>query len=371
LKFLIIGQGLAGTLTGHRLETAGHTVHYSDAPKQTASSTVAAGIVNPITGRRFVKSWRIDELIPEAKGLYAQLEQTLGHKFWYEQPLIRTLYNRGDLNDWQARSADPGYPEYMDDQPDPGRIPDLTDTVFAYAGVRHAARVDVAGLVQSFREKLVQESRFTRKAFDYSLLVSLLGSESSAGPLNSISEVGGAAAGAKNGLTSKEHYDHIICCEGWRARHNPYFSYLPHGGNKGEVLIVKTKAPVLDRMFKHRVFLVPLADDTYWVGATSENRFNNDSPTLANRTFLEDRLAEILTGTDYEIIGHRAAVRPTVKDRRMFIGQHPEVPRLWILNGLGTKGASLAPLGSRWLVEAILTGKEIPAEVDIRRFIPG
>lgn len=356
MKFLIIGQGLAGTLTGHRLETAGHTVHYTDAPAQTAASTIAAGIINPITGRRFVKSWRIDELIPEAKGLYSQLEKILGAKFWYDQPLIRTLYNKGDLNDWQVRSADPGYPEYMDDQPDTGRLPQLTDAVFAYVGVRHTARVDVAALVQAYREKLVQENRFSKKETDFSDIPALLG----------------GGAGAKEGLNSRKRYDHIICCEGWRARHNPYFSYLPHSGNKGEILIIKTKAPVLDRMFKHRIFLVPLADGTYWVGATNENRFDDDdSPTLANRTFLEDRLAEILTGTDYEVIGHRAAVRPTVKDRRMFIGQHPEVPGLWILNGLGTKGASLAPLGSRWLVEAILAGKEIPAEVDIRRFIPG
>ncbi len=354
LKFLIIGQGLAGTLTGHRLEQAGHTVHYADAPEQTASSDVAAGIVNPITGRRFVKSWRIDDLIPEAKNLYGKLEQRLGRTLWYEQPLIRTLYNRGDLNDWQARSADTGYAEYMDDQPVTGNIPTLTAPVFAYAGVRHAARVDVSGLVRAVREKLVHENRLITEEIDYAQVPAFLGAD----------------AGAKKGLKSQDLYDHVICCEGWRARYNPYFNYLPHGGNKGEVLIVKTKAPLLDRMFKHRVFLVPLADGTYWVGATSENRFTDDSPTPENHRFLKDRLAEILTGTEYEIIGHRAAVRPTVKDRRMFIGQHPEVSGLWILNGLGTKGASLAPLGSRWLVEAILEGKEVPAEVNIRRFQP-
>ncbi len=352
LKFLIIGQGLAGTLVGHRLEQAGHEVHYVDAPEQTASSAIAAGIVNPITGRRFVKSWKIDDLIPEAKTLYANLEQQLGHKIWYASPLVRTLYNRGDRNDWQARSADPGYADYMEDEPNPGQIPAITAPVFAYAGVRHAARVDVAGLVGSVRKKLVQEDRLLSGAMEY----------------EDIPEVLGAAAGAGGRLKKKGYYNHVVCCEGWRARYNPYFSYLPHGGNKGEVLIIKTKAPLLDRMFKHRVFLVPLANGTYWVGATSENRFTDDSPTPTNRQFLEDRLAEILTGTEYEIIGHHAAVRPTVKDRRMFIGQHPEVPGLWIFNGLGTKGASLAPLGSRWLTEAILEGKDIPAEVDIQRF---
>lgn len=354
LNFLIIGQGLAGTLTGYRLEQAGHTVHYVDAPGQSASSEVAAGIVNPITGRRFVKSWRIDELLPVAKALYRKLEEELKVKLWYDLPLIRALYNRGDLNDWQARSADPGYPEYMDDVPDVGRIAELTAPAFAYAGVRQTARVDVAALIIAFRDKLVREGRFRAEVFDYAQIPQLLGAD----------------AGAEEKTQSNEGpvYDHIICCEGWRARFNPWFADLPHRGSKGEILIVKTQAPVLDKMFKHRVFLIPLADETYWVGSSNENKFTDDSPTPANRTFLADRLAELLTGTPYEIIGHRAAVRPTVKDRRMFIGTHPEIPQLSILNGLGTKGASLGPLGSRWLTEHLLEGKPIPEEVDIRRF---
>ncbi|WP_020567481.1 NAD(P)/FAD-dependent oxidoreductase [Neolewinella persica] len=347
MNFLIIGQGLAGTLTGYRLEQSGHTVHYVDAPRQTASSEVAAGIVNPITGRRFVKSWRMDELLPVARSLYHALEEELGIKLWYEQPLIRSLHHRGDLNDWQARSADPGYPEYMDDAPDVGRIPELTTSVFAYAGVRQAARVDVPALVSAFRKKLAMEGRFFAEVVDYEEIMGLL---------------------KVAGRTLKGPYDHLIFCEGWRARFNPWFGDLPHGGNKGEILIVKTQAPILEQMFKHRVFLVPLADDTYWIGATSENQFTDDSPTPANRNFLADRLAEVLTGTPYEIVGHRAAIRPTVRDRRMFIGTHPDIPQLAILNGLGTKGASLAPLGSLWLTEHLLEGKPIPEEVDIRRF---
>lgn len=343
MKFLLLGQGLAGTLLGYRLERAGHAVDYVDAPDQTASSQIAAGIINPITGRRFVKSWRIDQLIPEAKLLYTTLENELGLKLWHEMPLIRTLYNRGDLNDWQARSADPGYATYMEDLPDTGKVDTLTAPVFAYAGVRHAARVDVPLLVANYRQRLLAEGRLVQLAFDYATIPGLL-----------------------DGV-----YDHVVSCEGWRARYNPYFNYLPHGGNKGEVLIVKTKAPLLDRMFKHRVFLVPLADDTYWIGATSDNTFTDDSPTPSNRIFLADRLAEVLIGTEYEIINHQAAVRPTVRDRRMLLGNHPELDRLHIFNGLGTKGTSLAPLGSKWLVEFLLEGKALPAEVDIRRFAQG
>lgn len=371
MKVLIVGQGLAGTLLGYRLERAGVAVHYIDAPEQTAASTVAAGIINPITGRRFVKSWRIGELLPEAEALYGELERMLGVQLWFPLPLIRTLYNRGDRNDWEARGGDPGYATFLDDNPDPGRIPDITRPVFGYAGVRHAGRVAVSALVGAYRKRLCAEGRLLERELDWSDLPAVFGDvdNNTAGVVAERSRSTGAgerpkAAGA---WAADGPFDYVVSCEGWRARHNPWFAHLPHGGNKGEVLIVRTEAPPLERMFKHRVFLVPLADGTYWVGATSENQFDDDAPTAANRTFLRDRLEEILE-VPYEIVAHRAAVRPTVRDRRMFLGTHPEEPRLAILNGLGTKGASLAPLGSRWLAEHLLDRTPLPGEVDILRF---
>ena len=348
-RYLIVGQGLAGTLLGYRLERAGAEVHYVDAPGQTAASAVAAGIINPITGRRFVRSWRIGELLPAARRCYTELAERLGQPLYYDLPLVRTLYNRGDENDWLARSADPGYADYLDDEPALGRLPELTRPAYAYAGVRHSARVDVGGLVTAYRARLVAEGRFTAAAFDYSTLLL---------PPGRPARYQGA------------DYDRVVFCEGWRARRNPWFAYLPHGGNKGEVLSVTTDAPLLDRMFKHRVFLVPRTDrNDYWIGATSENRFPDDAPTAAGRRFLEQRLAEVLT-IPFTVTDHRAAVRPTVRDRRMFLGTHPADGRLAIFNGLGTKGASLAPLGSDWLARHLLAGAPLPVEVDIRRFAP-
>lgn len=306
---------------------------------------MAAGIVNPITGRRFVKSWRIEELLPAARKLYAELEDFLNVKIWHDLPLIRTLYNRGDENDWLARSADPGYPEYMDSRPDLGRLPKVTEPVFAYVGVRHAARVDIATLVESYRKKLKKEERFMEEEVNYQLF-----------------------SFTETGVTyNRLHFDRIIFCEGWRARYNPWFGHLPHGGNKGEVLTVKTDAPLLQRMFKHRIFLVPRADGVYWIGATSENKFQDDSPTPANRQYLTDRLEEVLN-VPFEVVDHQAAVRPTVRDRRPFLGVHPEHRNLFIFNGLGTKGASLAPLCSQWLFDYLEDEKSLPSEVDIRRW---
>ena len=351
IDYLIVGQGLAGTLIGFRLERAGHHVTYADAPEQQAASEVAAGIVNPITGRRFVKSWRIDELIPAARALYRELEEELDCRLWYDMPLVRTLFNRGDQNDWLARSGDPGYADYLDDDPDLGRIPALTHPAFAYAGVRHSARVDVGTLVLRYRERIRSTDRLLDTSLEYGAL-----------------RVTPDGVALTDGTTTRR-FDRVVFCEGWRARFNPWFGHLPYGGNKGEVLIVRLEgAPPLERLFKHRIFLVPQSDGTYWVGATSQNRWEDESASPAGREYLEGRLRELLT-VPFTVVEARAAVRPTIRDRRPVIGAHPEHPALWIFNGLGTKGASLAPLVSEWLLRSLEGGEAPPTEVGIGRFL--
>ena len=284
-----------------------------------------------------MRSWRIEELLVEARALYRELEHELGIQLWYDLPLIRTLFNRGEQNDWLARGGDAAYTPYLDDAPDLGNLGELTHPAFAYVGVRQAARVDVGTLVQTYRQRLLQRGRLREAPVDYAAL--------------------------------PEGYDRYLFCEGWRARFNPFFAYLPHGGAKGQVLIVRTTAPLLSSMFKHRVFVVPLQRHTYWVGATSENSFKDEYPTQATATYLRERLGEVLR-VPYEVIEHLAAVRPTVRDRRMLLGVHPEQPDYYIFNGLGTKGASLAPLGSRWLFAYLVRNTPLPQEVDIGRFLP-
>ena len=345
VDYIITGQGLAGTLLAWFLEQRGRRCILFDAPEQTAASTVAAGIINPITGRRFVKSWRIDDLLPFAKETYRQLEQELNLTIFHEHPLLRTLFNRGNENDWLARAADPAYQPYMNEEAELGNLPQLTTPAFAYGGVRQAAQVDVGAVVNALRERWRSEGRLREEAFDYESLSVLA-----------------------DGLAYPDiRAERIVFCEGWRSRFNPFFNYLPFGGNKGEILRIRLPEGRIDRMLKHRVFIVPMADGTYWIGSTSENQFDSEQASPQGRSYLEDRLREALQ-TPFEIVDHQAAVRPTVKDRRPFLGSHPEYPRLFIFNGLGTKGASLAPFWAKHLTDHLENRQALDPEVDIRRF---
>ena len=68
---IIIGQGLAGSLLGWQLIQDGQRVLVIDDGHRSAASRVAAGIINPITGQRLVKSWHVDQFLPEAEKFYA------------------------------------------------------------------------------------------------------------------------------------------------------------------------------------------------------------------------------------------------------------------------------------------------------------
>ncbi len=63
---LIVGQGLAGTWLSWWLEQAGISCRVMDDADPGSASKYAAGLINPVTGRRMVKTWMIEELMPFA-----------------------------------------------------------------------------------------------------------------------------------------------------------------------------------------------------------------------------------------------------------------------------------------------------------------
>jgi glycine/D-amino acid oxidase-like deaminating enzyme len=59
-----MAQGISGTMLSWFLHKAGKSFIVIDEGNSNTASKVAAGIINPVTGRRFVYTWMIDELMP-------------------------------------------------------------------------------------------------------------------------------------------------------------------------------------------------------------------------------------------------------------------------------------------------------------------
>ncbi|MEY4134586.1 MAG: NAD(P)/FAD-dependent oxidoreductase [Saprospiraceae bacterium] len=343
--FLIVGQGLAGTFLAHYLRLSGASVAVMDNGHDAGASVEAAGLINPITGRHYAKSWRVDELLPFAAGAYRSQEQALGRHFYHERPIVRAFFSPKESNDWWARASEPDFADYFAAPMDAGPLLSVCRTVYEYAAVRQSAQVDVRVLLEAFAAKARREGWLFSERMDYAKI---------------IPETGGIRYG-------DIETGHIIFCEGYGAAQNPFFRHLPMEGAKGELLIVRIPDFPEDLVLKHKIFIAPLGDGLFWAGATYDRRFPDARPTAERATFLKAQLTEILKG-HFEVLDHRAAVRPTVKDRRPLLGFHLRFPRLAIFNGLGTKGASLAPFWAHHFSRVLSAGVPLDPEVDIGRF---
>ena len=346
--FLLIGQGLAGAMLARFLKKAGASVAVIDESHRESASAEAAGLINPITGRRFAKSWRIDELIPFAEKTYGELGSQFRQPFFQYRPIVRALFSAKEDNDWAARAGEPFFSKYLKEASDEGPLRGFIQPVYGYGQIIGACQVEVADLLSAFAAWGLEEGWLIQANFDYSKLKL---------------EKGKAQY---EGLQA----DRVVFCEGYGLHKNPYFNYLPMEGNKGEVLLVRIPDFPREVIYKHKVIIAPFAGDRFWVGASYFREFEDGLPSAGERERLESHLRHALK-TSFTVEDHRAAIRPTVPDRRPLLGIHPKYPQLAVFNGLGTKGSSLAPFWGAHLAEVLLKGVPLDPEVDIRRFLNG
>ena len=216
-KILIVGQGVAGTILTHKLLQRSSSVTIIDKGHEGISSSLAAGVVNPVTGRRIVKSWMIDELLPVAKQYYFDVEQELNQKLWHELPALRLFTDIGMSNNWGVRMKNEGYERYLDFMGEEAIRKFPVKTNFGVGIIRHSGRANISMMIASFRKKWLEEGILLEAEFQYDALIQ-----------------------AEDELIYQgASYDKIIFCEGWEAMNNPLFIDLPFQVTKGEVLLLR------------------------------------------------------------------------------------------------------------------------------------
>ncbi|PCH72448.1 MAG: FAD-dependent oxidoreductase, partial [Flavobacteriaceae bacterium] len=146
-----------------------------------------------------------------------------------------------------------------------------------------------------------------------------------------------------------------------------FFKHLPMQEAKGELITILAPELKVDYLIKASVFVMPIGDDLYKVGATFNWKDKTNAPTLAGKEELLMKL-DLFLNCPYKIIEHVAGIRPTVKDRRPLVGVHPDYSRYAILNGLGTRGVMIAPQAANQLYALLEQGVAIPRDVCIDRF---
>lgn len=345
IDLLIVGQGLAGSAVAIRALSRGYKILVLDESSENRSSLIAAGLFNPITGRKNVKTWLADDIFPGLHEYYRSVERLTKASFFHPMPIYRPFTSVQEQNEWMGKSADPLYRDYIAGiSSHPGFNGKVNDP-FGGMTLKQTGYLDTRRYMEAVREFLRARAAFQDGKVDCDRL-ELVNDRIRYGNIR-----------AKK----------VIFCQGVHNATNPWFKMLPVNSLKGEFLTVQCdweKDVILNR----GVYLVPGTRPQDWrVGATYN--WNDHSPGITAGACEE--LTEKLGGLirmPYTITGQQWGVRPTTPDRKPIIGTHPQNRSLIIFNGFGTKGVSLAPYFSEVLIRWMEKKGMINKEADVTRF---
>lgn len=342
IDYIIVGNGLAGISFAEIALQNNKSIYVFDNNSQ-PSSRVAGGLYNPVVLKRFSEVWKAKEQIDFAFPLYHTIQAKLNVVFDFELPILRKLYSVEEQNNWFQAADKPNLAPFLDSK----LVTTSYDSIaapFHYGKVNHTGYLEISILIEAYTNYLKLLNCFSSEPFDYDNIDFL-----------------------ENEVQYKDiKAKHIIFAEGFGLHSNPFFNDLPLDGTKGELLIIKAPNLKLDVVIKSSVFILPIGNDLYKVGATYDWSDKTNNPTEAGKQELIEKLNELIS-CDYEIVQHFAGVRPTVKDRRPLVGTHPKYPQLHVLNGLGTRGVMLGPYLANQLFEHIENQLPLEKEIDIIR----
>ncbi|MDE3125831.1 MAG: FAD-binding oxidoreductase [Bacteroidota bacterium] len=343
VDYIIVGQGIAGTMLSYYLLQQGNTVVVRDKYQPNSASYTASGIINPITGRRFVRTWMIESLMPFAENAYKTLEKELNIQIFQQTQVID--FHASTQMHLAFNSRLPEEKEYLSISYQNNQWNSAFNYPFGVGIISPVYLINLQKLLTAWRKKLQAQSLLLDTFFQLNHL-----------------QLFPESIQYKQ-IKAKA----IIFCNGIQAAHLPYFNKLPFAPNKGEALLLNI--PQLPRQFiyKQGISLVPWQDHLWWAGSSYEWSYNNHLPSETFRTKTEQQLQKWLL-LPFEIKAHIAAERPATIERRPFVGLHPYFPQVGILNGLGTKGCSLAPFFANAFSKHLITREPLLPEISIHRF---
>ena len=341
--YIIVGSGLASIMFAEQLRTHQKSfVVISDRSQQ--ASLVASGLYNPVVLKRFTAAWNAASHLETAIPKYISLEKLLGVKLDYVVPIHRVFNSVQEQNNWFLACDKPLLTPFLN----PKLVDNKNNSVkapFGFGEVNATGRIDTQKLIEVYRTFLSQMNQYISATFDYEALIE-----------------------TPEGLCYESiQAKHIVFTEGFGIHKNPYFKQLPLEGTKGELITIYAPQLQLTPILKSSIFVIPMEGDHYLVGSTYEWTDKTNIPTSEAKSQLLEKL-ERLVPCDFEVVNQRAGIRPTVSDRRPLVGRHPNHQKMYVLNGLGTRGVLIAPAMAEALYAFIETDAPLPKEIDISRF---
>lgn len=342
---LVFGGGLAGSILAYTMISKGIRALLIDEPNRSTCSRVAAGLINPIGGRRLNPIWMADTLIPFARSFYESVEEQFSRPFFHPRSIARIFANDEERTIWQGRKSDPRFAEWTEPL-DIASIPNSFD-IQSQDGfsIRAAGYLDTQSLLSSLRSFFESRMLLRAESFDYRDI--------------DISE---------DGIVWQDcEASRAIFCEGHLATANPWFSFAPYKPAKGVIGTISSDIEFGDTAILKKYFIIPRHDGALQVGATYNWSERDDNPDPEGIQELEGFLKAHL-GDSWQWRNVRAGVRPATAGAKPLVGPSPVNPNIISFNGFGSKGAVQIPYFAKALCDFIARGDPIPAEATPARF---
>ena len=342
---LIIGQGLAGTLLALELRSAGVPYLVAEGNLRNSGSAVAAGIINPVTGKRLAKTWRWERFKQSALDTYRSWEKLLGVELFRETRLLRLFRDEEEKTLWRRKKGMLEYsgllgPSYSSEELGPGLKDDFGSFEIMQAGV-----LEVQTLIKTARFLLQKEGSLAQRKFIYEDLVI---------KDNDFSWQG-------------QRFQNVIFCEGFRLNENPWFRNIPMEPSRGEIQKICVSKNLPEGIINRGKWMRPTSEGVYYAGSTHRWDQLEMKSDEGDKKEISRELGSIIKRS-FEIIDRKTGVRPATKDRRPVVGFHPNHSQLGIINGLGAKGSLMGPWLAKHFTSALLKGTPIEPEVNVQRY---
>jgi len=345
LDYIVVGQGIAGSLLAYQLIKADKKVQVLNDESLPTSSAVAGGIFNPITGKNLDKTWLADKIFPFLREFYTSLEKEFHATFYHETNLYRPFANEQQQKHFLRLTDEYDLGNYLKIiQPNQSDYEQVSNDLGGLYTVS-AGWVNVPKMLKYFRDFFKQNESYQAEKVDFAELM--------------ISE--------NNIFYKGFQAKRIIFCEGFYSTQNSFFSWIPFNPAKGETLLADVEGYKIKEIINQGFWIIPLDGNKCRLGSTYIWDNLDWQATVSGRELIASKISKILS-IPYQITGQEAGIRPTTKDRRPFMGNHPYHNNLYTFNGFGTKGVSLAPYCAKEMLGFLEKNKVLMSEANIDRF---
>jgi glycine/D-amino acid oxidase-like deaminating enzyme len=291
--------------------------------------------MNPISFKRVILSWRAKSMMEQSIRFYQYLERRYGLQLLRPVQAQRVHASNEERSLWKMRQLEEPVGSFIGD---PIRIPQV-DAPFGSIGINGCYWLNTQDLLEAHRSAWLGADGLIEAEY------------------NGITERVGTSLRVSNVTTSS-----VIHCTG------AFHSVAGLVPVQGEVLTVHIEGLEMDHSIHRSCFLIPLGNNNYRLGSTFNWKTVWGGASEEGQRELVDKLKKLID-LPLTIVDHWAGTRPTTKDRRPLVGPLPNRPGEFLLNGLGSRGAMVAPWCAAHLADQLENGVKPDSEVDPMRFL--